>query len=343
MDQDHAIVVGITHYPQLRTLHGAERDADAFCDWLKSPRGGQVPEANINRIVSSLYDPAQVKPTTDIIDMAFMDIVRRGRQNEGRLGRRLYLYFSGHGISPDLDPDDAALLMANAARDLPGFHIPGRLYASYLRVEGLFNDVVLFMDCCRDDYAQAAKHPAPWTPSPSRRGGQTRHFYGFATTWGAEARELPIHEGKVVPSGQGVVSGVFTVALMEALWGRNADAQRRVTGKTIHDHVRNRVVELLAGRELETPQFAPAGGEDFVFVEKADPTPRTQVVIRVAPTRTADVLLLGAKAELIATLKPGSGPTSIDFEPGLYMLRDSGTTEEKGFQVLGKARDDIHF
>ncbi len=45
----YAVVVGISNYqsPDIPDLQFAHHDARAFADWLQSPAGGQVPEANI--------------------------------------------------------------------------------------------------------------------------------------------------------------------------------------------------------------------------------------------------------------------------------------------------------
>jgi hypothetical protein len=53
------------------------------------------------------------------------------------VGRRLYLYFAGHGFAPT--DTETALLMANATRTRGGHHIPGRSYAEWFYRAGYFN------------------------------------------------------------------------------------------------------------------------------------------------------------------------------------------------------------
>ncbi len=331
METDYAIVVGIAKYPQLSPLEGPERDADDFHAWVTAADGGGVPAEHVTRIVTSLYEESfdDGKPTTELIDSAFMKLVRLGRKNEGEVGRRLYIYFSGHGIAPDLEMDESALLMANAARDTPGYHIPGRLYASAIRLEGLFDEVVLFMDCCRDDYERVSRRPTPWIPVKTVRGGRTRAFYGFATRWGLKAREKPIHEGRV-DREKGVYRGVFTVALMEALRGHSADKQARVTGSTVSGHIHSRVRELLEEAEYEKPQFDFDPGDDIVFVDRVQ-APPVKGTVRVTIPHPAELTGPGAAKSAVVP-----GVHAMELAPGFYALRDPATNRTVGFQVMGE-------
>jgi hypothetical protein len=54
---DYAIVVGISAYPYHGNLSGPENDAKAFYDWLIDPQWGAVPEANVDRILTSDCPP----------------------------------------------------------------------------------------------------------------------------------------------------------------------------------------------------------------------------------------------------------------------------------------------
>ena len=117
-DQDFAIIIGIDGYPQLPLLNGAHEDAMEFKKWLVSPDGGWLPDSdsNIQILLSPdgiVANPAKAFPKKDDIDIA-LDSFGLGNPNfEGRIGRRLYFYFSGHGVGPNFD--DVAILMANAS------------------------------------------------------------------------------------------------------------------------------------------------------------------------------------------------------------------------------------
>src|SRR5215475_5387322 len=146
-NDDFAVVVGISRYPFISDLKGPENDARNFHDWLLAPQGGGVPKQNAKLILSSDFSPTEIpedaEPTTERIDRTFGQLVRRGMNNNGCVGRRLYIYLAGHGFAPNVD--EAALLMANAGLGFYGNHIPGRSYANWFLVAAYFTEVVLFM------------------------------------------------------------------------------------------------------------------------------------------------------------------------------------------------------
>ena len=113
-NKDCAIVVGVWSYPGLSDLSGPENDAVAFADWVRRPGPGDVPSNRVKLIVSSDFAPLpfptvdQAKPTRDGIEAAFDWLNRLARESNDQgtglnAGRRLYLYFAGHGFAPILD------------------------------------------------------------------------------------------------------------------------------------------------------------------------------------------------------------------------------------------------
>ncbi len=82
-----AVVVGISDYqsPQIPDLRFAHRDAAAFADWLRSPAGGSVPEANLQVLLNA-------DATTGKIIAALGGLVA-----DCKPGDLAYIYFSGHG------------------------------------------------------------------------------------------------------------------------------------------------------------------------------------------------------------------------------------------------------
>jgi len=82
-----AIVVGIANYhdPDIPKLKYANRDAEAFADFLKSRAGGTVPEENIVLLVDSAATSGAVYNAIDEL------------RNNVKPGDLVYFYFSGHG------------------------------------------------------------------------------------------------------------------------------------------------------------------------------------------------------------------------------------------------------
>src|ERR1700754_2571551 len=110
MNPDHyAIVIGLRKYPGFvdppATLAGPEHDADGVHNWLASPQGGGLPDANIKRIKSSDFNAPPDAPWPGHLEQdAFLWVEAMAKANadamKGRkVGRRLYVYMSGHGFS----------------------------------------------------------------------------------------------------------------------------------------------------------------------------------------------------------------------------------------------------
>ena len=191
---DWAIVVGVWCYPGLDDLRGPENDAVAFANWLGKPDGGDVPPGpsqrpQIQLILSSDFHPPfgtvnAAQPTREGIERALdllQEVAEENKQNNKglRVGRRLYLYFAGHGFGPKLD--ESALLTANATPSRVRYHIAGRSWADWFHVANYFDEVVLFMDCCRNVFSNAPINAVGYGNIIGPRQG--RRFYAFGTKW----------------------------------------------------------------------------------------------------------------------------------------------------------------
>ncbi|MFN0014486.1 MAG: caspase family protein, partial [Saprospiraceae bacterium] len=82
-----AVVIGISDYqsPTIPDLRFADRDAATFADWLRSPAGGSLPEANIQVLLNS-------DATAGKIIAALGGLV-----SDCKPGDQAVIYFSGHG------------------------------------------------------------------------------------------------------------------------------------------------------------------------------------------------------------------------------------------------------
>src|SRR5687768_9924410 len=106
---DYAVVIGIEHYKDvLQPLGGPHGDTTKFVKWLISPEGGDIPAKNntwINNPTNNspsdnilmLLSSPQYTPGKDDVD-DWMNTVMDDFKQKGIQGRRLYFYFSGHGI-----------------------------------------------------------------------------------------------------------------------------------------------------------------------------------------------------------------------------------------------------
>ncbi|MBI3271422.1 MAG: hypothetical protein HYZ53_20700 [Planctomycetes bacterium] len=276
---DWAIVMGVSKYPALGDLDGAERDASEFRDWLLTAAG--VPKSHVSPIVTSDFHPPvpesefEAKPTPEHAEKAFDRLWKLAKTSAARgdglrLGRRLYVYLAGHGFEPK--DDGPVLLTANASREQPGYHVAGKLYAEHFLRSGCFEEVLLFMDTCRERCDQAPLRRPPFAPSVNPQAvTDGRFFHGFATRWSLRTREKPLPP-------DGLPGGIFTRTLLTGLKGaaRKPGSEHQVTAHSLKNYLINRMRDLLTPEERKDPDvqewpevhIAPdAEDRDFVLVE----------------------------------------------------------------------------
>ena len=336
MDKDWAIVVGVRRYPGISDLDGSENDAKDFRDWLVSPAGGDVPAANVTLILSSNF-PGPTDPTTAEVEKAFeaLDDLAEKNKEEGngrRVGRRLYLYFSGHGYAPS--KDDAALLMANATPRRVGNHIAGRAWAEWFHDSGYFEEIALFMDCCRDSYTTVPMRPAHLNQVLNTDNIQSRkRFYAFGTQWDRKAWE------KKTP-GDNKVHGIFTTALLSGLKGLAADsATGSITAGSLRAYLYQNMKNFLSKTEQDSPDI---GKEPFIDDHTSPAAPMIFGAVAQPQIQKFTVRLhipeaaRGAKADVlngdganpVATTAAVPAIWQIELTKGLYEARLADGTDK---------------
>jgi hypothetical protein len=364
---DRAIVVGISCYPdpEYGDLGSPENDARAFYDWLVSPDWGAVPPENIELILSSKFkppgrdppfdSPSDARPGVTEVQCAFDRLHDRymanSRKGGNYLGRRLYIYLSGHGFAPS--DAEAALLTANAARDRLAYHLLGRYNADWFFHAGCFDEVLLFMDCCRQREPGAPLNtPYKEVTSPDALT-RVKYLYGFATQWSKNTREREI---------EGVTRGVFTTALLEGLRGAAAGPDGKITTNTLSDYLYNHMREFMAPADRDDQSLSnepdlyshPKHGEGFVIAE-VTPKPKnvaervTQFVFGAKPEAPKFPVVLRATDDLAGKpiqifdhlLQPVGLPilaqpeAKLELERGMYLMQVEGSATPRVVEVSG--------
>lgn len=304
-ENDYGIVVGINRYrhPYYDDLRGAVNDARDFVRWLKSPSGGNIGK---KQIAVHLSDAKGLKPRLQALHDSFHELIKRSAHGEKKSGRRLYIYLAGHGVGTE-DVDGAGLLAADHDLDRDSW-LPGKIFADMFRKGGLFDEVLLFMDCCRDYDEELT---APHNPFRVQAGGAAgvKRCYGYGAKFDRQS-----HEEKFGNR----YHGVFTRVLMQGLRGRAVREDGKVTAGSLADYVTKKMQDL---RPEQEPQFQV--DKEVVLAEGLAPA-RTPVIITLTnPTAGFEIRNADAIQTVLDVVKTdlGGGKWEVQLPPGrLYVV-----------------------
>ena len=247
-DRDYAVVVGINNYenPDFDNLNGAVNDAGDFVKWLKSDKGGKLDCKNICK----LFGNNGQEPRFDQIVNCFRLLIDKSNGGEHPVGRRLYIYFAGHGVGQDID--DTGLLAADHMPNRDSYLV-GKLFADTFAKGSLFEEIVLFMDCCRDYDGELTGPYNPLKLEVDAGAGRVRRSYCYGAKFNFQSHEREF---------DGRYHGVFTWALLRGLEGHTGEGEV-VTIKGLKKYVTEALREL--GQEPDFPD------SDMVLVDGLEP------------------------------------------------------------------------
>lgn len=312
---DHALLVGINHYEHgIGSLQGALNDCMLFGEWLASPTGGGLDPANI--VMFGSVQPSDRMPTQAQVEDILFGFIDRFLRSGMPVGRRLYLYFSGHGVaSPRPEDEDCGLVMANS-RAYAIQAMPGAATAHRVRANTLFTETVLVMDCCRDvREASSFQSILPQLADPAAPRGPWLHV--FAADWGSATGErlLP---NPLDPSRPDLPHGVLTHALLKALQTA-ADASGDITSESLAPVVRRAVEELLPAGSPQRPKVRFDNGLPPILFGKSAGVP---ITITLADPAQQFTILRGQDLSAVAPPVTRVGTTcTLRLPPGKYIFQ----------------------
>ena len=353
-ENDYGVVIGIKDYPAFdahNPLLGPENDAQDFYNWVTKPNGGGVPIHNVKLILTRDYGPpfptpGAARPMVMDIQSAFEDLQTLAERNEKagngyRVGRRLYIYMSGHGFAPTVE--DTGLLMANATPDKVGaiYHILGRYTADWFFKARCFEEVFLFMDCCREVFTVQGLNKSFSDQIVPGAIGQVKRFYGLATMWSGLAREVNIN---------GKRRGVFTNALVRGLEGAACNASGKITALSLKNYIYSVLNDgnlngaassndLSLGPEIS---FFPDINEGFTITET--PLPEFAVNINVAAAaigKKAEIMDGSDGFRIVEETDLLDTRWTVNLKRGKYLAQVLATGVQKIFSVDGTGGFDV--
>lgn len=332
---DYAVVVGIKSYPGMSSLEGPCDDAEDFRGWLLRADGGDVPSNNIKYLTTKCFHPpgpdaaTDAKPMHQDVTSIFSDLVDSGMAK--RVGRRLYIYMSGHGISDDRDMNKVSLCTAES--DPPRLsEVAATGYADWFRRNGSFDEIILIMDCCRtSNPLYSVTSPQLPNTSDQLRAAKVRTFYCFAAGWSQRARERDF---------QGSVRGIFTRTLIQALDRALTNNKNQVTDQTVANMVHNLIDEIAGDVSVDPPELRTSTRGRIVFAEGPSPS---NISVCLDPNLPGSTIIIhdGSREEVLR-FPVGDNDNRIQLLPGIYKAMVEGTPRTKFFEVI-ESDEEIRF
>jgi hypothetical protein len=355
---DWAIVVGIKSYfdPDLSGLEGPENDAREFYDWVVAGGGGAVPVGQATLIRSSDYHPpfasaASAMPTADAIKVAFDHIRSIADENEGKglgrvVGRRLYLFLAGHGFAPAQRDDLTALLTAEASIATARLsHIVGPYMADFFWRARFFEEILLFMDCCRE-VMECTQLYMPYEDERASDYNKVRRFYAYGARVAKASREWKMADGQF--------HGVFTKTLLDALGGTAYDTRdpSKITAESLRDQLYNGFKGFMSAADRQRPdvpaepevEYEQKPGANFTIVARANVVqrmlgltkiPKYQVTIHASAPLVGQTAAVRDKDLKLVSEERLLGTIVIPLERGFYSIDIPGAAKPVAFEVTG--------
>lgn len=270
---DYAIVVGVNRYRHkfLSELKGAVGDTIDFLEWLISQHGGNVPHNNIYwfctpepkaedlpaELQSIDVQPARRDGILDVMG-EFIELAEANDYEP--IGRRLYLYFSGHGVSKSLR--DRCFLSSDHSMSNDRYLV-GPKVADVFVETAIFHEVLLFMDCCQV-YDEALKDiPLDLRYKVDAKATHdVEWLHTFAGRFGETTREKEMENGKF--------RGILSRSILDGLQGGAATDEKLITASGLKKFIERRFVQLRDPDSEDEPHIPPPD-KDFVIAVGVEP------------------------------------------------------------------------
>ncbi|MFB7929562.1 caspase family protein [Streptomyces canus] len=312
-DQDYALVIGIAHYPHLKSLLGPINDARRVAEWLKE-RGG-LPSENV-KVIESLGLEHE-RPVREEINAGFDEIFARAEaqalERPGRPVRRLYVYFAGHGCSRERN--HLALIMADANRQNLNRAVNATEYRNAL-ARRMFPEQMYLFDCCRKYDSRIIGHGPDWTSDDAEGDVQgLTQVVMYAAGFRQAAYERSMHWS--------LRRGLFTQALLEGLEGAAATKSRMITSAGLGSYIQRRLVVLTKSEKIRQCYTGDTQGERQHLILATDVEPWRREVNVTLPVGATRIVVSDEHGDTVGmqATAPGQTQVALDLTMGLYTIK----------------------
>src|SRR5260221_1740126 len=223
--QSFAMIMGISNYKYVRPLTYADKDAEMFRDYLKSPAGGKVKDDNLY----CLFNEQALTANFWVKGLAWL------KSKSLQKGDRLFFYLAGHGDAIDEDQFFFLTYDCNPAGDKNNYLVTGTIQLFNLKkriatetAKGV--EVYFIMDACRSNELPGGTEGQNFLNAAisEKRAGE---IIMLATGAGQESLE---------DASIGTGHGLFTYYLVDGLSG-SADSMGVKDNKISYTEIKNYV------------------------------------------------------------------------------------------------------
>lgn len=230
----YAIIIGISTYKYIRPLSYADKDAELFRDFLKSPGGGSLKDDDIYCLLNEDAKAANFW----VKGMSWL------KSKNLKKGDRLFIYLAGHGDAIDQDEYFFLTYDCNPAGDKNNYIVTGniQLYNLKSRIANFTSkgvDVFFIMDACRtNELPGGAEGQKTLNEAISEK--KAGEVIMLATGAGEESLE---------DATIGTGHGLFTYYLVDGLAGlADSTGDHKITFYELQDYVDKHVPEVAMQR-----------------------------------------------------------------------------------------------
>jgi tetratricopeptide (TPR) repeat protein/uncharacterized caspase-like protein len=231
----YAIIIGISNYKNVTPLQYADRDAQAFENFLASDAGGKVPPVNIETFLNE-------KATRVYVGDAISELARKAKA-----GDRVYFFFAGHGDMEDLTQIENGLLLLYNSPNGNYFGMNDdvleildlKRYLSPLAQRGI--EMIFIVDACHSGNLKGGVEGTQQTAS------------ALAASWGKEYKILSCQPNQLsLESAEwGGGRGLFSLELEEGMKGlADLNNDGVVSMYELQNYIQTNVAKYSEGKQI---------------------------------------------------------------------------------------------
>lgn len=245
----YAIIIGISQYKTVPSLQYADKDAQAFEDFLMSDAGGKIPRANIETFLNE-------RAIKDNVADAISIFARKAQP-----GDRVYFFFAGHGDMEDLTQIENGLLLLHKSPNGNYFGMKDdvleildlKRYLSPLAMRGI--EMIFIVDACHSGNLGGGVQGVQQTAA------------ALASSWGKEYKILSCQPNQLSLESKeyGGGRGLFSLQLEEGMKGL---ADKNNDGKVSFSELQRYITDQVAtySEERQIPVISGDLSKSFVNV-----------------------------------------------------------------------------